>query len=83
MIDCVYYNSCNHNYLYNLSQPLLPSPCTPEDAQLLVQKKYSVNPDLKVVGGFLIRKSFVQSCFDHFQPFVQEKAQKVGVGDGM
>lgn len=64
-------------FIFCFSQPLLPAPCTPEDAISLVQKKYSGNPDLKSIGPILIAKTLVQTCFNHFQPIIKEKAQKV------
>ncbi len=58
-------------------QPLLPSPCTPADARLLVERHSGTDPDLRQFGGVITTKAFLQSCVDSFQPLLKEKAHEV------
>lgn len=59
---------------------ILPSPCTPADGNkilLLFSKSY---PELLVFDMTIVAsKTFVQACFELFQPLVTEKAQKISV----
>jgi hypothetical protein len=59
------------------SMPLLPSPCTPSDAELLLHHVGSSQPNLHLFGGVATTKSFLRICCEHFKPMIVEKAQKV------
>ena len=65
-----------HFVWYSSFQPFLPSPCTTEDATVLLQQNFG---SLKHFDTVVVSKEFLQSCFDHFEPLVIEKAQKVGL----
>ncbi len=57
----------------------MPTPCTSEDAHMLLHKKYDSDIDLKIFGKFLVATKFVQSCCDLFLPLLKEKAMQVRV----
>lgn len=70
-------NNCVVPSTLSALQPLLPSPCTPADAELLVQRLCGTDPALRQFGGVVTTKAFLQSCFESFQPLLKEKAQEV------
>lgn len=62
-------------------QPLLPSPCTPEDAARLLQDifKSSVHSLAHVFcESIAVSDRFLQNCKDPFQQLMQDKAKTVG-----
>ena len=70
-----------HSLLYVLCflfiQPLLPSPCTPSDAELLLHHVGSSQPDLQLFSSVATTRKFLRSCCDHFKSLITERAQKV------
>ena len=60
-------------------QPLLPSPCTRSDAELLLHHVGESQSGLEFVGSVVFTKAFLTSCLEHFGPIIKERAQKVGV----
>lgn len=64
-------------YVFSTNQPLLPSPCTESDAELLLRHLSSSQPDLQLFGSVAATKSFLRICCDHFKPAILEKAQAV------
>lgn len=60
-------------------QPLLPTPCTPEDAQLIIHKKYASDSDLKLFSNYIVTCKFMKTCCDSFLPLIKEKAIKVNL----
>ena len=61
-------------------QPVLPSPCTVADAELLLQHVCSSPAfrELRRFGSVAASSAFLQSCLKLLQPLVPEKALKVG-----
>ena len=58
-------------------QPLLPTPCSSEDASVLLQSKYSDDQLLRVFGSVLAHVKFIRGCQDFFKPLLTERAAKV------
>jgi hypothetical protein len=57
--------------------PLLPSPCTLQDAGLLLHHIQNSQPDLQVFGSVAATKFFLHNCFECFKPAIFERAQRV------
>lgn len=55
----------------------LPTPCTDEDAHMLLHMKYQKSTVLKLFKGTVVTKQFLQACIDVFGALIQEKADKV------
>jgi hypothetical protein len=60
--------------------PLLPSPCTPHDVELLLKTYLRVQPDLRIFGSILTTKTFMHNCCDLFKPTIAERAEKTASG---
>jgi len=67
-----------HGHALTHIQPLIPTPCTPGDADLLLQRMCSSSPQFEVFGSVVTTKDFIRSCYDTFQPLLKEKAHEVG-----
>ena len=61
----------------SISQFSLPSPCTDEDANMLLHIKYQTSTVLRLFKSTVVTKQFLQTCLDVFGPLIQEKADKV------
>jgi hypothetical protein len=61
---------------------LLPSPCTEEDGETLLQVLYSKEDGLVVKGTVLAHHEFIKSCIELFKPLLQEKAEKAAASSG-
>ena len=59
------------------SQTLLPSPCTVEDGNQLLQKLYGKEDQFFIAETVVAHQEFLKSCVDIFKPLLQEKAKKV------
>ena len=55
----------------------LPTPCTDEDANMLLRMKYHKSIELRLFKSIVVTKQFLQSCLDVFGALIQEKAKKV------
>ena len=55
----------------------LPTPCTDEDANMLLHMKYHKSIELRLFKSIVVTKQFLQSCLDVFGALIQEKAKKV------
>ena len=64
------------------NQPLLPSPCSLQDGELLLQKYSKSFPKLTMVGTVACAKGFMRKCIDLFRPAMKEKAKRVCGGGG-
>ena len=60
-------------------QPLLPTPCSSEDASFLLQSKYSDDQLLRVFGDVLAHVKSIRGCQDFFKPLLTERAAEVAL----
>ena len=56
---------------------MLPSPCTDEDGELLLQRLYSNEERFLISETILSHQDFVRNCLDIFKSLIEEKAAKV------
>ena len=55
----------------------LPTPCTDEDANMLLHMKYQKSAVLRLFKSTIVTKQFLQACLDGFGDRIQERADKV------
>ena len=64
----------------NVPQFSLPTPCTDEDANMLLCMKYQKSKALRIFKSTIVTKQFLNTCLDVFGALIQEKADKVHIG---
>ena len=75
-IGCIRY-VCIHACWF--LQPLLPTPCTSEDAQQILHGKYQCDSSLQLFLHYIATSKLVLLCRDFFLPLIKEKAIKVRI----
>ena len=63
----------------NVPQFSLPTPCTDEDANMLLCMKYQKSTALRIFKSTIVTKQFLNTCLDVFGALIQEKADKVHI----
>ncbi|XP_011403614.1 PREDICTED: E3 UFM1-protein ligase 1-like [Amphimedon queenslandica] len=61
---------------------VLPSPCTDEDGELLLQRLYSNEERFLISETILSHQDFVRNCLDIFKSLIEEKAAKAAATSG-
>lgn len=76
---CVHYHCVIFVPPSAVPQFSLPTPCTDEDANMLLCMKYQKSTALRIFKSTIVTKRFLNTCLDVFGALIQEKADKVHI----